>query len=497
MFWISRTLEKNRLRFGTFKNSHIDTFTLKSMLLDGSRPVSRAFSLGGKMNKRITILSLALCISVAACNRSDVSQIQDGANQPEELQKVQPRVVYGNDDRLDLYQVDEEIWRTKASATVALMRSNKLTKNADGNYKISTSHYGQSMGLCTSEPFYDQVTAAFCSGSLIAPDVIMTAGHCVRTQSSCDSTKFVFNFGYKEANGDVSMAQADDVYSCKELIKSEVSSSTRTDYALIRLDRKVVGHNPIPVRQQGAVVEGDSLVVIGHPSGLPTKVAGGANVRDTSLAAYFIANLDTYGGNSGSAVFNAQTGVVEGILVRGERDFSWQNGCSVSNVCADDGCRGEDVTRVSEVLPYIDASELVPVDDEQNDDEQEEEERLLYAVSGELNLQIPDRNLEGIRHALPGVEVNANTRIHIDIQHTWIGDLSVMVQAPNGEVRVLHDRQGGSQDNLVGTYVWNELNTISRGAADGQWSIQVKDMAYADLGQLLKWAVESEPIVQP
>ena len=64
------------------------------------------------------------------------------------------------------------------------------------------------------------------------------------------------------------------------------------------------------------------------------------------LPSYFVSNLDTYGGNSGSAVFNSATNEVVGILVRGDADFFSQNGCAVSNRCFASGCRGEDVTRV-------------------------------------------------------------------------------------------------------------------------------------------------------
>ena len=50
---------------------------------------------------------------------------------------------------------------------------------------------------------------------------------------------------------------------------------------------------------------------------------------------------------------NETTGEVEGILVRGETDFVYKNSCRVSNVCADDGCRGEDVTRITDVFDAL------------------------------------------------------------------------------------------------------------------------------------------------
>ena len=68
---------------------------------------------------------------------------------------------------------------------------------------------------------------------------------------------------------------------------------------------------------------------------------------------FLVANLDTYGGNSGSAVFNATDGKIEGVLVRGEMDYVFKNGCRISNVCATDACRGEDVTLIERVLPAL------------------------------------------------------------------------------------------------------------------------------------------------
>ena len=101
------------------------------------------------------------------------------------------------------------------------------------------------------------------------------------------------------------------------------------------------------MRTSGKISGRARLFVIGHPCGLPQKYAPGAKVRDNTPAPFFVANLDTYGGNSGSPVFNATSYKVEGILVRGENDFVTNGTCYVSLVCPTTGCRGEDVTRAS------------------------------------------------------------------------------------------------------------------------------------------------------
>jgi len=265
--------------------------------------------------------------------------------------QVDGQVIYGTDDRIDLYQTENSKLKAMADSTVALMQAGAV-KTEGAVCRLTTEPYGTGNGLCKDEPFYDQVTAAFCSGSLVAPDIIMTAGHCITSESACTGTKFVFGFAVKEKGKMPLTVAASDVYGCKKLLGRE-QVNDGADWALIKLDRPVSGHVPLKLNMTGVIANKTPIVVIGHPAGLPTKIAGGSEVRDASLNGYFTANLDTYGGNSGSAVFNAKTGLIEGILVRGENDYVYRGGCRVSNVCTADGCRGEDVTKVSSVTDKL------------------------------------------------------------------------------------------------------------------------------------------------
>ncbi len=266
--------------------------------------------------------------------------------------QVDGQTIYGNDDRVDLCQVKSEAVLKLADSTVALFDSSDVTVKA-GQARLSLTPYGQEENLCPGERFRDQLEGAFCSGSLVAPDVVMTAGHCVTSREDCAGTKFVFGFSIMEkSEGTPRAVPAGEVYGCKELI-GRAQDDHGPDWALVRLDRKVFGHQPLALDTAGGVAKGTPLFVIGHPSGLPTKVAGGARVRDASPRGYFVASLDTYGGNSGSAVFNAGTGLVEGILVRGDTDFVPKGRCRVSYRVPDDGGRGEDVTKISSVLPHL------------------------------------------------------------------------------------------------------------------------------------------------
>lgn len=266
---------------------------------------------------------------------------------------ITPKVIYGEDNRADVYQIPSAQVREIADSTVALIPSRSLKKDAQGVIQIETSIYGKEMNLCKTEPYYDQPTAANCSGSLVGEDLIATAGHCISVNDCSRGTySFVFGFRMQDEKTAITSVSSEEVYMCKEIVAREYTGNQ--DYALVRLDRPVRGHRILSL-QTTPVQPGDDIYVVGHPSGLPTKVADGAKVRRWYNGAYFDANLDTYGGNSGSAVFNARTHEVVGILVRGAQDFTYdrENKCTKSNQCADDSCRGEDVTNISYIVQAL------------------------------------------------------------------------------------------------------------------------------------------------
>lgn len=294
---------------------------------------------------------ICLLLSLIACSKNEKSFF--------ETRKVQPNVIYGDDNRLDLYDVSDVDWQKAAQSTVAVFDKKKLTDQGS-HYLLSYTEYGRTYGLCQDEPFYSQPISSFCSGSLIGKDIVVTAGHCVRNEFNCEKSRFVFNYSYSDPNDDPTVIAKDDVFSCKEIIHTETNALTGLDFAIIRLDREVEKYEPLKIRTEDVITEDQSLVVIGHPSGLPAKLAGNGSIRSNNEPYFFVTNLDTYGGNSGSAVFNQDTKAVEGILVRGESDYVYHpdEGCRRSNKCPADGCRGEDVVRISVIFDYITPEEL-------------------------------------------------------------------------------------------------------------------------------------------
>ncbi len=291
-----------------------------------------------------------------------------------------PPVIYGDDNRMEVYEASSAHQALAASAAT-MIDSSKISSSpgrpgilqieqtslrswlesqfeeikSDLLSKSAKSAVAEQISFCEGERFTEQPNAGACSGFLVGPDLLVTAGHCVVLADFCQKYKWVFDFKVdadsKTAGVDV---KEEDVYSCKKVISSAVANSLGLDYGLIQLDRKVKGRPSLSVRTQGKVQDAGGLVVIGSPLGLPLKVAAGSSVRTNVHPFFFSANLDTFQGNSGSAVFNAETGVVEGILVRGEEDFEANTAlmCIEAKRCDDSSCRGEDVSRMTSIPEF-------------------------------------------------------------------------------------------------------------------------------------------------
>ncbi|HJE22068.1 MAG TPA: serine protease [Methylorubrum populi] len=268
------------------------------------------------------------------------------------------KAIYGSDNRKE-FKDGAPIEKQAADSVAAFMESTSLIAEDGGkNFRIN----GSETRFCTPEQaanagkppeaFFDQKAAAYCTGFKVGKDLIATAGHCIKSKSDCAQAKIVFKFRVENDSIFTSKVSADDVFQCKEMVDGDIGQNG-SDWRIIRVDREMSKQPTVKLRASGAVPINAPLTVIGHPTGLPAKIAPGATVREIKEK-FFVTNSDTYAGNSGSAVFNSsELGkgnlLVEGILVRGEADFEVVNNgeCRVSKRCPLDGCRGEDVTHAS------------------------------------------------------------------------------------------------------------------------------------------------------
>ena len=198
-----------------------------------------------------------------------LAQIQDVKVSSTKSTSFVSKVIYGDDDRVDIIDAVDERFKLWAGSTLAQMSPTKW--NDDLLLDSTTS--GEDLSLCSQEKFSEQINPARCSGFLVAPNVVVTAGHCVTSESDCANYSWVTDF----VEG-VDILKASQIFKCKKVLKQSVEDDSGLDYAVIELDRSILDRKYFKGQVSSQIKIGTELVVIGHPSGLPTKVADGASV---------------------------------------------------------------------------------------------------------------------------------------------------------------------------------------------------------------------------
>jgi extracellular elastinolytic metalloproteinase len=111
-------------------------------------------------------------------------------------------------------------------------------------------------------------------------------------------------------------------------------------------------------------------------------------------------------------------------------------------------------------------------------------------------LLIPDNNADGVESSaeLPGDELIRGLQLELDLTHTYIGDLIITLTGPTGASVVVHDRDGGSADNIIGTFSSTDtsLDAFVDLPVGGTWMLHVADHEGRDVGKLNRWALQAD-----
>jgi len=112
------------------------------------------------------------------------------------------------------------------------------------------------------------------------------------------------------------------------------------------------------------------------------------------------------------------------------------------------------------------------------------------------NLAIPDNNATGVTSTIsvPDSLTVSSISVGTTITHTYRGDLVVTLIGPDGTSAILHNRSGGSADNVtttfsVATAAAQSLAVFNGRGTAGGWSLRVQDLAAVDVGTLNAWTI--------
>jgi len=108
----------------------------------------------------------------------------------------------------------------------------------------------------------------------------------------------------------------------------------------------------------------------------------------------------------------------------------------------------------------------------------------------DVPIAIPDNNAAGITStvAVAGDGAVGTLALSLNIDHTWRGDLRVVLVSPSGTQAVVHNRTGGSADDLVINAL--DVAAFAGETAAGNWQLKVSDLAGLDVGSLLSWSMD-------
>lgn len=250
--------------------------------------------------------------------------------------------VFGIDNRISI-RPGTQGYELSRSTAVAVLSSNFEPSAAPGKIRLNVDKVDEL--FCPSVRFAKQPSLSYaCTGFLVAPDLLVTAGHCmVNTGESRNETElyckaFSWLFDYNETLNTENVP-AENLFSCKEVIYAvKDEKAPFRDYAVVRLSRPVKGRTPLKMNSQ-PLKRNETFSMIGHPFGLPAKYSSGAKVLVNNPSRQsFLTTLDAFEGNSGSPVFNSKNEVI-GILVGGTPSANTlTNGrCEILNKCSELG----------------------------------------------------------------------------------------------------------------------------------------------------------------
>ncbi len=306
----------------------------------------------------------------------------------------------------------------------------------------------------------------FCTGFLIAPEVLLTANHCVDGRKAQD---IAVTFGYELA-ADGTPAAGARAFAVSQIMET---GSEQQDYALLRLQADAGGsaagavYPPLKLSFDPAPL-GAPVLVIQHPGG-GYKHAAAGHLGAMSGERLTYADVDTESSSSGAPVLNAD-GAVLGVHTNG--------GCTATGGAN----KAISMGGVFKVSPYLNPAVISP-------------------LATTLPAAIPDNSALGVRLQKTVADRGPVAAISLAVQltHGSPRDITIVLVSPTGRRIAIRDRGVDGRIGLnefrypEGRAPLDSFDLLKNEPSAGVWQLIVSDRNVGLKGEVLSWDLTINP----